>query len=74
MESTITQQLEVSICILKPIKELIGGRIEIYNDNSLLLNGNFIGTVRKEFGDLKLNFSAGASIDDRNYEITSQRV
>jgi TonB-linked SusC/RagA family outer membrane protein len=51
----------------------IGGRIETFNDNSLLLNGNFIGTVRKEFGDLKLSFSAGAAVDDRNFEITSQR-
>lgn len=43
----------------------IGGRIETFNDNSLLLNGNFIGTVRKEFGDLKLSFSAGAAVTMR---------
>jgi TonB-linked SusC/RagA family outer membrane protein len=50
-----------------------GGRVETYNETSLLLNGNLLGTVKKNFSDLNVTFVAGGTFDDRNYEVTSTR-
>lgn len=50
-----------------------GGKVETYNEFSLLMNGNLLGTVKKQFKDLKVTLVAGGTFDDRNYEVTSTR-
>ena len=47
------------------------GTIENYTENSRLLNGQFLATVRKEFGKFKTSLLLGSSFDDKNYETTA---
>lgn len=47
------------------------GSIENYTENSLLLNGNFLTTIKKNYKDFGFSFVAGSAIDDRNYEVVS---
>jgi TonB-linked SusC/RagA family outer membrane protein len=46
----------------------VGGTIENFFENSKLLNGQFLGTVKKEFGRFKTSLLLGGSFDDKNYE------
>ena len=45
------------------------GFIENYNENSLLLNGNFFAVAKKTFGDFSTTFLAGSAVDDKKYEV-----
>lgn len=47
------------------------GTIENYTENSRLLNGQFIASVKKEFGKFKTSLLLGSSFDDKNYETTA---
>jgi TonB-linked SusC/RagA family outer membrane protein len=47
------------------------GTIENYVENSRLVNGQLLGTVKKEFGKIKTSLLVGTSFDDKNYETTS---
>lgn len=44
------------------------GTIENFTENSRLLNGQFLGTLKKEFGKFKTSLLIGSSFDDKNYE------
>jgi TonB-linked SusC/RagA family outer membrane protein len=50
-----------------------GGKVETFAEVSLLMNGNLLGTVKKQFGDFKMTLVGGGTFDDRNYEVTSVR-
>ena len=47
------------------------GSIENFLESSLLLNGNFLATVKKNYKDFGFSFIAGSAIDDKNYEVVS---
>jgi len=49
------------------------GTIETFSESSQLLNGNLLATARKKVGDFSVSFTFGGTIDDRNYEVTSQQ-
>jgi TonB-linked SusC/RagA family outer membrane protein len=44
------------------------GTIENFTENSKLLNGQLLATVRKEFGKFKASLLVGSSFDDKLYE------
>lgn len=44
------------------------GTIENYAENSRLLNGQVLSTVKKDFGRFKTSLLIGSSFDDKNYE------
>jgi TonB-linked SusC/RagA family outer membrane protein len=44
------------------------GTIENYTENSKLFNGQFLATVKKEFGKIKASLLVGSSFDDKVYE------
>lgn len=46
----------------------IGGSIENYLENSKLINGQLLTTVKKDFGKFKASLLLGTSFDDKNYE------
>jgi TonB-linked SusC/RagA family outer membrane protein len=47
------------------------GSVENALENSQLLNGNFLATVKKNFGKLSTSLLLGTTIDDRNYKVTT---
>ncbi|TAE64297.1 MAG: SusC/RagA family TonB-linked outer membrane protein, partial [Bacteroidetes bacterium] len=49
------------------------GRIENYNNNLLLLNYQFVATVKQQFGKFKTTFRVGTSLDDSKRSTSSVR-
>ena len=47
------------------------GSVENALENSQLLNGNLLATVKKNFGKLNASLLMGTTIDDRNYKVTT---
>lgn len=47
------------------------GSVENALENSQLLNGNLLATVKKNFGKLSTSLLLGTTIDDRNYKVTT---
>jgi TonB-linked SusC/RagA family outer membrane protein len=47
------------------------GFIENYNENALLMNGNFLVTGKKDFGKLKTTLMVGTEFLDNKYEVNS---
>ncbi|MCY7352361.1 MAG: TonB-dependent receptor [Cytophagaceae bacterium] len=45
------------------------GSVENANENSQLLNGNLLATVKKDFGKLRTSLLLGTTVDDRNYKV-----
>ena len=50
-----------------------GGSLDIYQENSRLLNGQLLATGKKEFENFRTSLMFGTSFDDKNYEISSDR-
>ncbi len=44
------------------------GTIENFTENSRLVNGQLLGTLKKDFGKFKTSLLIGSSFDDKNYE------
>jgi TonB-linked SusC/RagA family outer membrane protein len=49
------------------------GSIDNYSENSRLLNGMFLTTVKKDFGKFKTSLMVGAAWDDNRYEVNSMK-
>ncbi|MBN8821100.1 MULTISPECIES: SusC/RagA family TonB-linked outer membrane protein [unclassified Spirosoma] len=47
------------------------GSVENALENSQLLNGNLLATLKKNFGKLSTSLLLGTTIDDRNYKVTT---
>lgn len=47
------------------------GQIENYYENNKLLNGQFLTTVKKQFGDFKTSLLLGGAFDDKNNEVVA---
>ncbi|MBC7892445.1 MAG: SusC/RagA family TonB-linked outer membrane protein, partial [Sphingobacteriaceae bacterium] len=45
------------------------GSVENANENSQLLNGNLLATLKKDFGKLRTSLLLGTTVDDRNYKV-----
>ncbi len=52
----------------------VGGRIEDYITRYKAFTSNFIATIKKEFGDVKVKFLIGQSVDDRRTTTWSVRA
>ncbi len=50
-----------------------GGFVENFTENSQLLNGNLLATVKKNFGRFKSSLLLGTTFDDRRYEVNAIR-
>lgn len=49
------------------------GSIENFTENSRLMNGQFLMTVKREFGKFKPALMVGSAFDDRNYETNAMQ-
>jgi TonB-linked SusC/RagA family outer membrane protein len=49
------------------------GSIDNYSENSRLLNGMLLATVKKDFGKFKTTTMVGGAFDDNRYEVNSQK-
>ena len=49
----------------------VNGSIDNYSENSRLLNGMFLTTVKKDFGKFKTSALVGTAFDDNRYEVNS---
>ncbi|MDH5382369.1 MAG: hypothetical protein OEW75_16050, partial [Cyclobacteriaceae bacterium] len=45
------------------------GSVQNYYGNNRYLNGQFLTTAKKEFGDIKTTLMVGTSFDDRNVSL-----
>ncbi|MDH5380591.1 MAG: SusC/RagA family TonB-linked outer membrane protein, partial [Cyclobacteriaceae bacterium] len=49
----------------------VKGSIEEYNENSKLLNGQLLTTVKKKINKIDISFLLGSAFDDKNYLVTA---
>jgi TonB-linked SusC/RagA family outer membrane protein len=65
-------QVVVNSAVPAPFPLQTIGSVENYFENSRLINGQFLITGKKEFGNFKTSLMVGSTFDDKNYEANAE--